>query len=129
MNKSLLFILGGVTHLELKPILEFIYLGQASFYQERMKDFLRVGKDLQIKEIKDVPDEENNEGIRETEENEFHEEEVVATTADEGSNKDEIAKSTFASDSSQEVLVPNNSKQCPQCDVVFVHKQNMLAPA
>ena len=46
--------LRGVNHLELKPILEFIYLGQASFYQERMKDFLAVGKDLQIKEIKDV---------------------------------------------------------------------------
>ena len=28
------------------PILEFIYTGQASFYQERMKEFLRVGKEV-----------------------------------------------------------------------------------
>merc|ERR1711923_694183 len=46
--------LRGVHELELKAILEFIYCGQASFYQERMKEFLKVGKDLQIKEIKEV---------------------------------------------------------------------------
>ena len=51
--------LRGVNQLELKPILEFIYSGQASFHQERMKEFLEVGKDLQIIEIKDVPEEEN----------------------------------------------------------------------
>ena len=38
--------LRGVNQLELKPILEFIYTGQASFYQERMKEFLRVGKEV-----------------------------------------------------------------------------------
>ena len=50
--------LRGVIQLELKPILDFIYSGQASFYQERMKDFLKTGKDLQIKEVKEVPEEE-----------------------------------------------------------------------
>ena len=44
--------LRGINQLELKPILNFIYTGQASFYQERMKNFLEVGKDLQIKDIK-----------------------------------------------------------------------------
>ena len=57
--KSIVY-LRGVNHLELRPILEFIYSGQASFYQERMKEFLQVGKDLQIKEIKDVPDEDED---------------------------------------------------------------------
>jgi len=52
--------LRGVNQLELRPILEFIYTGQASFYQERMKQILKVGKDLQIKEIKEMPDEEKN---------------------------------------------------------------------
>ena len=35
-----------------------MYSGQDSFYQERMKDFLKTGKDLQIKEIKEMPEEE-----------------------------------------------------------------------
>ena len=48
--------LRGVNQLELKPLLNFIYSGQASFYQERMKDFLKLGKDLQIIEIKEVPE-------------------------------------------------------------------------
>ena len=62
--KSVVY-LRGVNELELKPILEFIYCGQASFYQERMKEFLRVGKDLQIKEIKEVPDEDENKVVGE----------------------------------------------------------------
>ena len=61
--------LRGINQLELKPILDFIYSGQASFHQERMKEFLQVGKDLQITEIKDVPEEENTpiqENVNET---------------------------------------------------------------
>ena len=54
-SKSVVY-LRGVNQLELKPILNFIYSGQASFYQERMKDFLKIGKDLQIIEIKEVPE-------------------------------------------------------------------------
>ena len=41
-SKSVVY-LRGVNKLELKPILEFIYFGQASLYQERMKDFLKMG--------------------------------------------------------------------------------------
>ena len=56
--KSVIY-LRGVNQLELKPILDFIYSGQACFQQERMKEFLDNGKDLQINEIKHVPDDEN----------------------------------------------------------------------
>ena len=67
-SKSVVY-LRGVNQLELKPILDFIYYGQASFYQEKMKEFLNIGKDLQIIEIKEVPEEEelvdNGENIAE----------------------------------------------------------------
>ena len=53
-SKSVVY-LRGVNQLELKPILDFIYSGKASFYQERIRDFLKIGRDLQIKEIKEVP--------------------------------------------------------------------------
>ena len=36
---------------EIKSILQFIYLGKATFYQERMNEFLKVAKSLEIKEI------------------------------------------------------------------------------
>ena len=39
----------------MKSILQFMYLGQATFYQDRMNEFLNVAKSLEIKEIsKDV---------------------------------------------------------------------------
>ena len=47
--------LRGVKSQEMKSILQFMYLGQATFYQDRMNDFLNVAKSLEIKEIsKDV---------------------------------------------------------------------------
>ena len=47
--------LRGVLAPEMKPILQFMYLGQATLDQDRMIDFLNVAKSLEIKEIsKDV---------------------------------------------------------------------------
>merc|ERR1712002_1320174 len=47
--------LRGVQPQEMKSILQFMYLGQATFYQDRMIEFLEVAKNLEIKEIsKDV---------------------------------------------------------------------------
>ena len=38
-------------HKEMKSILEFIYLGQSTFYEDRLEDFLKVARELDIKEI------------------------------------------------------------------------------
>ena len=47
--------LRGVLAQEMKSILQFMYLGQATFYQDRMNEFINVAKSLEIKEIsKDV---------------------------------------------------------------------------
>merc|ERR1712035_134678 len=47
--------LRGVEPQEMKSILQFMYLGQATFYHDRMNEFLNVAKSLEIKEIsKDV---------------------------------------------------------------------------
>ena len=41
----------GIFAPEMKSILQFMYLGQATFYRDRMKDFLNVAKSLEIKEL------------------------------------------------------------------------------
>ena len=47
--------LRGVLAQEMKSILQFMYLGQATFYHDRMNEFLNVAKSLEVKEIsKDV---------------------------------------------------------------------------
>ena len=43
--------LRGIAKDEVKSLLQFMYLGEASFYQERMNEFLKVANDLDIKEI------------------------------------------------------------------------------
>jgi len=54
LNSSVIY-LRGIQHQEMESILEFMYLGVASFYQDRMNEFLNVAKNLEIKEIsKDV---------------------------------------------------------------------------
>ena len=50
-SKSPVIYLRGILSYEIESILQFIYLGKATFYQERMNEFLQVGKSLEIKEI------------------------------------------------------------------------------
>ena len=51
-NNTSVIYLRGIQHQEMESILEFMYLGSATFYQERMNEFLNVAKSLEIKEIK-----------------------------------------------------------------------------
>ena len=43
--------LRGIQHSEIESILQFIYLGEAKFYEERMNEFLNVAKNLDIREL------------------------------------------------------------------------------
>ena len=46
-----LIYLRGIQSFEIESILQFIYLGEAKFYQDRMNEFINVAKSLEIKEI------------------------------------------------------------------------------
>ena len=48
MNSSVIY-LRGIQHQEMESILEFMYLGVGTFYQERMMEFLNVAKNLEIR--------------------------------------------------------------------------------
>merc|ERR1712189_13137 len=56
---SPLIYLRGIQSDEIETILQFIYLGEATLYQDRMKEFLKVAQSLEIKEI-------NNTNIEDT---------------------------------------------------------------
>ena len=59
-----LIYLRGIKSCELESILQFIYLGEARFYQERLGDFIKVAKDLEVEGISDgVESPEENEEI------------------------------------------------------------------
>ena len=60
----------GIQALEIEYILQFIYFGKATFYQERMNEFLDDGKSLGVKEISkdiEIPQVEKNDNFEEQE--------------------------------------------------------------
>ena len=50
-NVNPIMYLRGVQYFEMESIMQFIYLGEATFYEERMDEFLAVAKSLEIKEL------------------------------------------------------------------------------
>ena len=50
-EKCPVIYLRGIQHSEMESILQFMYLGEASFMQDRMNEFLLVANNLQIKEL------------------------------------------------------------------------------
>lgn len=49
-----IIFLRGINHADMESILQFIYSGEASFYQDRMYDFLQAARSLEIEEIFNV---------------------------------------------------------------------------
>ena len=50
-NTNQVIFLMGIQHSEMESIMQFIYLGEARFNEERMSEFLTVSKNLEIKEL------------------------------------------------------------------------------
>ena len=48
---SPIIYLKGIQSMEIESILQFLYLGEATLYRERMNELLTVAKSLEIKEI------------------------------------------------------------------------------
>ena len=51
INANQVIYLRGIQHSEMESIMQFIYLGEARFCEERMCEFLTVSKNLEIKEL------------------------------------------------------------------------------
>ena len=60
-NSNQIMYLRGIQFSEIESILQFIYLGEATFYEERMDEFLAVAKSLEIKELCNAESESNSE--------------------------------------------------------------------
>ena len=60
-NTNQIMYLRGVQFSEMESIMQFIYLGEASLYEERMDDFIAVAKSLEIKGLCNAETETNDE--------------------------------------------------------------------
>ena len=60
-NLSPIIYLRGIQYSEMESVMQFIYLGEATFYQERMEEFLAVAESLEIKALCNSEGETNDE--------------------------------------------------------------------
>ena len=65
-NSSPIMYLRGIQFSEMESIMQFIYLGEATFCQDRMEEFLAVAKSLEIKELCNAVAETKKETLFET---------------------------------------------------------------
>merc|ERR1712221_23446 len=97
-QKDSVIYLRGVLAPEMKSILQFMYLGQATFYQDRMNDFLNVAKSLEIKEISkdvDAPESLNDQEFVTNNKN-FPEEEIIVSPRNEEGEIDQISSKVIS---------------------------------
>ena len=59
-NNQPIIFLKGVKYQELDAILQFIYLGQATFQEERVSQFLEAASSLEIKDLSQIHKKQNN---------------------------------------------------------------------
>ena len=81
-----LIYLRGIQSYEMESILQFMYLGEGKFYYERMGEFLKVAKDLEVKEI--------SKGVEMQNEEEDATEETVIDEEEKGTDEDDEQKQT-----------------------------------
>ena len=53
-NQKSIIYLKGINSTEMESIVHFMYLGETTFYDDKMKDLLAVARNLQIKQMCDT---------------------------------------------------------------------------
>ena len=86
-NENSVIYLRGVLAKEMKEILQFIYLGQAKLQKNRLREFLNVAKDLEIKEISKDVKIDHDHSIEELDQSDFDQSNNDKVCEDEAINK------------------------------------------
>ena len=114
--------LRGIQYSEIEPILQFMYLGEAKLYEERLNEFLSAVRDLEIKEL-----------YKRVKTNQAHdkttlklEEDSNFTSENDDDNiKLEEADNVGSNDSMQQTGKPISRFQCKRCDKTFSGKPGL----
>ena len=116
-----LIYLRGIQSYEMESILQFMYLGEGKFYQERMGEFIKVAKDLEVKEISkgvEMPGEEED-----IIEDDIPEDDIEETLQEE--NQSQVLKPKPGS-ARNKMSTDAKSIKCPDCGAQFTRKESML---
>ena len=99
-----------------------MYLGEGKFYQERMGEFIKVAKDLEVKEMiiegVEIPEEE-----KDIIEDDIPEDDIEETLQEE--NQSQVQRPTPRPARSH-LSTDTKSTKCPECGAEFTANQSML---
>ena len=117
-NSHPVIYLRGIQYSEIESILQFVYLGEAKFYEDRMNELLLVSKNLEIRELsKNVEIDpaasiKNQQDITDAvDHTNITEEEQGSIMESEPSYDKEVKRS--------KIIKVGSKFQCPQCDKAF----------
>ena len=103
--------LRGINFSDLESIMQFIYLGEATFHEERMDEFLSVAKSLKIKELCNAEAETNS-----------NDEPSPSDPVNSANNvEEESMRSSHIKNinDKREVIRMNGKYECNQCDKTY----------
>ena len=124
-NHSVIY-LRGIQHSEMESILQFIYLGEAKFYEERMNEFLNVAKNLDIRELAKGIEDSDSTAVYENDTNIKTEESAIG--ADEeavSSNKDIIEDGRGQHKTPSRAVNREYKHECQQCDQAYKYSDHL----
>ena len=141
-NSTQIMYLRAIQFSEMESIMQFIYLGEATFYEERMNEFLAVAKSLEIKELcnaepetreetNDEPDvePERRETIHDEPDDEPSQNDPYVLTEELRDKSDHMNKQTQKD--KRGIVSVNGKYECEQCHktysgsgALYTHKQS-----
>ena len=139
-KSSTVMYLRGIQYLELESIMQFIYLGETTFYKERMHELLAVAKSLEIKglfnavtETNDEQEDEPSTTDPETLNENLKEQTIVYDHFSNGKYECEHCQETFASQigfylhnkSVHQVVKVNGKYECKHCQKTFASQMGL----
>ena len=122
-NNHPVIYLRGIQYSEIESILQFIYLGEAKFCQERVDEFCLVAKNLEIRELSNWDDDDINVEQNTTNEANVNEENFQAedNTINEMNVDSDVHASTEINTvphqvRRKEISLIGSKLQCPECE-------------
>ena len=121
--------LRGIEYSVIESILQFIYLGEAKLYEEKMYEFLSAAKNLEIRELSKQSEESKPQS-----DTKLNEHQGATTIAENENNFIDGGAYGFTVEDSVPKVVKTEEKinkmqgskfQCPQCEKLFSSKANV----
>ena len=109
--------LRGIQHSEMESILQFIYLGEAKFHEERINEFLTVAKNLDFRDLAEGFEDGDSAAVKNDTNTETEESPIEAD--DVGASKQDIEVAEGQHQTPGKAVTKKYKYECHQCDKVY----------